>query len=199
MRIINNIGWILPYIFALILPSYTFASDMPLKGCAEPSGLAGTLGILRQNDWHEMSIAWIEAKWPFALEALWDGSQRDHRLLESQSRIIRGHCECCEIFNFDITTDDRGKKTEHLQSVTIHYSTRERATAVRVASDFAKALGLANNEADTIGRGSAQNFQWADSSKRVLNALELRFAQKEDIWEIFLAISRDYVSRPATE
>ena len=161
-----------------------------LEGCPSPVALAAGLTILRESDWRQVSASQVLRVWPTRLV----GSQCDTKSCSSmisQGRIIRGAHECTESFDFDVSRNPDGTETEHLNGLTIHYTSRRRADVLFAVRLLAVAIGLPEGEAGGAGREGSQHFQWETSRfRKELSALELELTRMGDKWTLYFGFRR---------
>jgi hypothetical protein len=169
------------------------SNEIGLLGCPSPSEMADSLTKLRQNSWRTISVERILSIWPSHFDELACESQKGCRLLVSKDRVIRGHCECCESFAFDVERNEDGSRSEHLSNIIVHYSAHSKEEVVDAARKVARGAGLSDAEAATVGRDSVQRYEWKDSRQQVRQSyiLELRFTREDRNWELYLSVGAE--------
>jgi hypothetical protein len=169
-----------------------------LEGCPDPSDVASALTRLREMNWRDVDFALVDKIWPRELFDL--GCQDVARCLivGSKGRIIKGQCECCESFEFDVSQQDDGSRHEQLSGIIIFYSSHRRSDVVAAARTLAKSLGLDVAQLSAVGRKPIQRFQWdgvgnAEGTIEVLDISTTRYNAK---WVMHLAFGRHVVDAP---
>lgn len=161
-----------------------------LEGCSEPGTLATALRTLRNSDWKDMSVARLQKLWPTRLRPL-ECDERSCSSIVDEGRIISGEFECGEVFDFKVTQKDDGTTGERLQSIVIHYTARTREESVSAAKTLAKAIGLNDPAAATVGRDKWQQFQWESNMfGRESSVLELQWARVGANWNLYFSFDR---------
>lgn len=160
-------------------------SDRP-EGCVDPKIIAKVLGEMRQENSRRMSVEQFRAMWPIELVSAEADPPPSRLSFQSNDRILRGHCQCCEVFTFKVS-QDRGAAPLELQGVTVNYAKRDRDTLVVMAKLFAQAVGMENADVKTVGAKHSQNYQWQKTKgdERRLYSLDLRFTRKEHLWKMY--------------
>jgi hypothetical protein len=172
---------------AQIIPS----SDSGLLGCPSPREIADSLGRVQQNSWRTISVERILSIWPSHFDEVACEGEKGCRLLVSKDRVIRGHCECCESFVFDVKRNEDGSRSEHLNNIIVHYSAHSREEVVDAARIVARGAGLAEPESRTVGRDSVQRYEWKDSRQELPQSyiLETRVTRVDRNWELYLSLA----------
>jgi hypothetical protein len=172
----------------LITGQWTGTSATQLSGCPSPNAVAAAIAKIQQNNWSEISAERVETIWPTQFDELKCESEKACRLLVSKSRVISGHCECCEAFRFDIDHSE-----SRLSNIIVHYSADKKEKVLDAAKTFAKAAGLPEAKMGTVGRDSVQRYEWTDSGDGVRQSYvaELRLTSFGTHWELYLSLTAD--------
>src|SRR5439155_20835068 len=109
----------------------------------------------------------------------------------SKGRIIGGHCECCETFFFDVDEGAGKSRKERLDVVVINYSASSRDELVGVARGFAKAVGLAADNIDTVGHEASQEYSLEQGAAGEPSFLNLRWTRRGTVWTLNFYLSHD--------
>jgi len=169
----------------------SFVSDRPV-GCPEPPVLAAGLGKLQQTNWRTISVARIMAIWRTPLNELACEGSKPCRILVSEDRVIKGQCECCVAFVFDVEHNKDGSGTETLNNVIVHYSVHNREQAKEVAKTLARAIGVNDAQVAELGRNLIERYEWMDERDQIRQSylLEVRFTPpgKGSDWELYLSL-----------
>jgi len=105
---------------------------------------------------------------------------------------VRGHCQCCATFNFDITKRGVGPETEQLQNVVINYTSINRDQLVATARSLAEASGMKQVDLARIGKDPEQNFTWEEKDNtKDMYGIELHFTSKGKMWELYFNVGRN--------
>jgi hypothetical protein len=134
--------------FVLLGASLTLESNLGLSraneliGCPYPELVANSLNKIEQADWQNLSVDRVMSDWPVQFDELTCKDEHPCRILVSKERVIKGHCECCEAFVFDVESDKNGKPKEKLVNVIIHYSSRNREELLLDAMRILSGAGL---------------------------------------------------------
>jgi hypothetical protein len=170
------------------------ASQSGLLGCPDLSKIADALVRLQLENWRSVSVDRIASIWPSYLDELACSSKNGCRLVGSKNRIIAGHCECCETFNFDVDQNADGSRNEHLRNVIIRYSTRTEEQVVDTARKLARAAGLPESQVAKINVGPFERYEWEENSgkrPRQSYILEMRINRSDSHWELDFSLSAD--------
>ena len=124
------------------------------------------LAKIQRNKWRDVSAERIQTFWPFPFDELKCESEKGCRMLVSKSRVINGHCECCEAFVFDIERNESGSSMEYLREILIHYSATDKQNVVEAAKMLAHGAGMPEDKVATIARDSVQRFEWPDAGEQ---------------------------------
>lgn len=162
--------------------------DRRLEGCVDPKTIATLLAKMQQTDPRGITLKQLRGLWPTELADI-ECDAKASRSVQSQDRILKGHCQCCSVFSFKVRREQGGATNEQLVSATINYSASRRNTLVSMAKDFARASGLGENELKTIGTEAAQSFQWKASKGREprVYVVEIRFAREVGLWKLYFS------------
>lgn len=160
-------------------------------GCSTPNTVAEGLRKVSSYDWGNLSEAKVKSIWPTHLidiECDNDGC----RALGAQERMIKNNCECCQLFTFDVTRDDKGSLVkESLNNIVIHYSEDTKGGLLNDAKLLAEAMGLSDSDAATIRFGEQQPFHWAVAgSKPPIALLFVHLYRQGSGWTVYLSLSR---------
>ncbi len=178
-------------VLGIALPLGGQAPKVRLEGCPTPQEVSAALVTLQEDGWQNISLPRLQTLWPTHLEAV-DCDTKTCRSVRSEDRIIRGECECCTLFYFDVSPTKDAEPTRGLHSIIIHYSAHHRQEAVAAARLLAKAAGLDPRKAIMIGGSSVQNFEWESGTggKQESFGVEVRLTRHGDLWKAYLHISR---------
>lgn len=167
-----------------------------LEGCVAPRVIATVLGELRPEKSRPLSVAQFRAMWPTELSAADVKSTDNSLFFQSDDRVLRSRCQCCESFKFRAGQEGWGGPLE-LQGVTVNYSARRRGALAEMAQLFARAVGLGAAELKTVGAEGSQNYQWDKfrGEERRRYVIELRFTRERGLWEMFFSTAF-YVVEP---
>jgi hypothetical protein len=183
-----KVGLLVPILFTLAFPANSQASDGHLEGCSDPTTLASSLAKLRQSHWQDMTVARVQAIWPIELRGV-SCDTLSCSSVESKGRIINGHYECSEAFQFDVKRDG-DKVVERLNNIIIHYSTSDQKGTTETVKTLAKAAGLTESDLRLIsGAEPEQDFHW-DSAKGEVSTLVVMFSRNGSVWTGSLNFSR---------
>lgn len=170
-------------------------SGTGLIGCPNPGKIGNALTQLQQNNWRIISAERVMTIWPSRFDELACESDKGCRLLVSKNRVIGGHCECCEAFAFDVEPTADGSRSEHLNNIIIHFSARDKGTAIDAARVLARAAGLPEVTAAKVGADLAERYEWKDSREQIRQSyvLELRFIRADRNWELYLSLGAETI------
>jgi hypothetical protein len=176
-------------ILSAVGPGFAAASSR-LEGCEDPSAIASGLRELEGKDWRAISLPVLQKMWPTEVRALdcHDGEYCTSGW--SQDRIIRGVCECCELFNFSALPSDGRSVAEQLDNIVIHYSASTRAEVVTGARAFAAALGMPEAKLTLLGGSDSEDFTWKEEERHVFSGLNVRFSRRGSNWKVYFNFSR---------
>jgi len=160
--------------------------DSRLEGCVDPKIIAKVLGEMRQENSRRISVEQFRAMWPTELVGAEVNPPPSRLSFQSDDRILRGHCQCCEVFTFNVRQDGGATPLE-LQGVTVNYSARRRDTLVEMAKLLAHAVGLGEADLQTVGAEQSQNYQWEKikGEERRAYLIDLRFTREEGLWKMY--------------
>lgn len=170
------------------------AAQDGLPGCRQPSEVARNLTSLQQKNWKAVSSAQVGAIWPSPLEEIECKSTAGCHVLVSKDRVVNGHCQCCETFNFGFDQRLNGPRYEYLKSFVMHYTGQAKPEIIGAARQIARAFGLSDDESERVGSDSVQRFQWNNKKIHQSYDLEMQFAQVANSWELYLALSADGIN-----
>jgi hypothetical protein len=157
-----------------------------LEGCPDPNLLAKALKLVSESDWNEMSFARLASDWPAKLRGAECESDACTEVIH-EGRIIEGTIECEEVFNLDIHRGSNGSPKEELHSVVLHYTGNTKEETILAAKIFARAAGVAEKDASTIGTSPVQYFNWKDDHPMPISYdAELQLIPVGARWKIFL-------------
>jgi hypothetical protein len=165
------------------------------EGCLEPGAIVAGLKTLRDADWAAITNVRIQAIWPPPVMPI-ECTETSCSTMARESRIINGEIECEEVFGFDVESRTDAVATEHLDSVTIHYTVRDRPEIVSIAKSFATAIGVPAADVKTIGEAGYRPLRWTGrSSKAGPGVLDLRLMHLRSGWYLFFSIARPPLQR----
>lgn len=166
----------------------TAQENSRLEGCVDPKIIATVLGEMRQENSRPISVEQFRTMWPIELGDAEVNPPDDHRTLQSDDRILKGRCQCGEVFAFNVQREG-GDTLLRLHSVTVNYSARRRGTLVEMAKLFARVLGLGSADLKTVGAESSQGYQWEKikGKERRLYVIDLHFSREEGLWKMFFS------------
>jgi hypothetical protein len=183
--------------FALLAAGFGFASNLgsprtnELIGCPDPQVVADSLAKIGKADWQNLSAERVMSDLPVQFDELVCESERRCRILVSKERVIKGHCECCEAFVFNVESDKGGKPKEKLVNVIIHYSSSNREQLLMDGVRILGAVGLPNAKLRLLGHETAQRFEWesAHGNATLSNLLETNITKVGTNWELYASLS----------
>ncbi|MGA8221913.1 MAG: hypothetical protein WB780_09700 [Candidatus Acidiferrales bacterium] len=163
-----------------------------LRGCLGAERIAEGVAKLRGEGWQNLTVARLRSIWPVGLDPL-DCGASDCRSVVRQGRVIDGHCECCEVFEFMLLPGEDKTRVEQLHNVIIHYTAGQQKEAVEVAKQFAKAAGLSDTELAAVGGDTVQKFGWWNPAQNQQEhfGIEIHFTRRGHLWEVYFAVGRD--------
>jgi hypothetical protein len=173
------------YVAIMLMPVVcTARQNGRLEGCVNQKKIATVLGEMRQENSRPISEEQFRAMWPIELADVEIGSKTS-RTLQSDDRILKGHCQCCEDFEFNVRQEGGAAPLE-LHGVIVNYSARRRGTLVEMAKLFARAVGLGEADLQTVGTKSSQDYQWEKikGKERRAYVIELHFTREEGLWKM---------------
>ena len=174
------------YIAIALTPMVCVAQhERRLEGCVDPRIIATILARMQHGYSKTTSREQVRSIWP--TELLEEETSQTSRLLESKDRILRGNCQCCTDFEFNIHQEG-GVTREEMDGVIVNYSARRRETLVMIAKLFAKAVGLGKADLRTVGKGSTEDYQWQThkGSETRLYVIEIRFTRETaGLWKMY--------------
>ena len=160
--------------------------DSRLEGCVDPAVIAKILSEMQQKNSRQFSVEQFRAMWPNELvDAEIDPSGR-RRSLRSDDRILKSHCQCCEVFMFNLRPEG-GTSAMQLRAVTINYSARSRDKLVEMTKLFARALDMREADLKTAGNEMSQSYQWEKThgNERRAYLIDLKFTRNEGLWQLY--------------
>ena len=175
------------YLMIVLTPVVCYAQrDRGLEGCVDPKIIATVLGAMRQDDSRPISEAQFRAIWPIELTDAEVNPPVNRRSFRSDDRILKGHCQCCEVFEFNVRQDG-GATPMELRGVTVNYSMRRRDPLVAMAKLWARAVSLGPADLKTVGAESSQGYQWEKikGDERRAYIIDLRFTREEGLWKMY--------------
>lgn len=174
----------------MLISARSLGADYP-EGCLDPNAIAGGLEKLGGIGWQNVSLQRLRSIWPTELDGL-DCNSAVCQSVWSKDRIIKGHCECCTTFYFDVERSANAPKVEKLQNIIINYTGKSREEIVAVARSLATASGLRKSDATTIGDDALGNFSWKSRGEenKELYGLEVRFTSQGALWELYFNLAR---------
>jgi len=184
--------------FALLVASLTLGSNLSssraneLVGCPDPELVAHSLTKIEKADWQNLSVDRVMSDWPVQFDELKCKGERSCRILVSKERVIKGHCECCEAFVFDVESDENGKPKEKLVNVIIHYSSSNREELLTDAMRILSGAGLPDAKVRLLGHETAQRFEWESAYGKATfsNLLETKITKAGANWEFYASLTR---------
>ena len=186
------------YMMIVLMPVVCSAQqDGRLEGCVDPKIIAAVLNEMRQENTRPISMEQFRAMWPTEMDDAEVNPPANHRSLQSEDRILKGHCQCCEVFEFNVRREGRATLLE-LHSVTINYSARRRGTLVEMANLFGRAVGLGAADLKTVGAESSQGYQWEKikGKERRAYVIDLRFTREDGLWKMYFSTAFYVVEPP---
>lgn len=161
------------------------------EGCLDPNAIAGALERIREVGWQNVSLQRLRSIWPRELDALDCDTEVCHSVW-SKDRIIKGHCQCCTTFFFEVHHNPDGSRGEKLQNIIINYTGHRREEIVAAARGLARASGLGKSDLATLGNNPIHNFSWQSTrgDEKDLYGVEVRFTRQGRLWELYFNISR---------
>ncbi len=187
------------FALAVLVPMLGSQVANQLEGCLDPNAITAALERIRVTDWRNVSLRGLRSIWPTELDALDCDTEVCHSVW-SKDRIIKGHCQCCATFYFDVKHDSEGpSRREELQNIIINYTGHHREEIVAAARAFAKASGLPESDLATIGNDAVQNFSWESTrgSEKDIYGVELRFTRQGALWELYFNVGRHTIAPPS--
>lgn len=159
--------------------------DSRLEGCVDPAVIAKVLGEMRPDNSRPISVEQFRAMWPVELVGAEVNAPADRLSFRSNDRILKGHCQCCETFTFNVRAEG-GNTPLQLRGVTVNYSARRRDALVEMAKLFAQSVGLGAADLKTVGAEQTQNYQWEKikGDERRVYALDLGFTREDGLWKM---------------
>jgi|ERR1700722_17652607 hypothetical protein len=184
--------------FVLLATSLSFVSSLgsshetELVGCPDPDLLAVSLTKIEKSDWQNLSVERVMSDWPVQFDELVCEGAPPCRILVSKERVIKGHCECCEAFVFNVESDKGGKPKEKLVDVIIHYSSSNREDLLRDAMKILRGTGLPEAKIRLLGHETAQRSEWesVNGEATLNNLLETKITKVGTSWELWASLSR---------
>jgi hypothetical protein len=164
-----------------------------LEGCLNPGVVASALETIHATDWRNVSLERLRSIWPTELDALDCDTEVCHSVW-SKDRIIKGHCQCCATFYFDVKRNSDGSsRREELQNIIINYTGLHRKELIADARRFARASGVPESDLATVGNDRVQNFNWesASGNEKDIYGVEVRFTRQGASWELYFNVGRN--------
>ena len=182
----------------LLVSSLTLGSNLSssraneLDGCPDPELVADSLTKIEKVDWQNVSVDRVMSDWPVQFDELTCKGERPCRMLVSKERVIKGHCECCEAFVFDVESDKNEKPKEKLVNVIIHYSSSNREELLTNAKRILSGAGLPDTKIRFLGHETAQRFEWESAYGKATfsNLLETNITKVAANWEFYASLTR---------
>src|ERR671926_1482943 len=155
-----------------------------LEGCVAPRTIAAVLGEMRPENPRPLSAERLRAMWPTYLVDARVVSTDGSRFFRSDDRILKSHCQCCEMFGFRVLREGAAAPPE-LHSVVVNYSARRRAALAEAAKLFAQAAGVGAADLKTVGAEARQDYRWEKfkGEERRLYTIDLGFAREAGLWK----------------
>jgi hypothetical protein len=162
-------------------------------GCPKATAIADALANIQKHNWNGISAASVMSIWPTSFDELRCDSQKPCRLLVSKNRVIGGHCECCETFQFDIKQGPSGSSSDRLRNIIIHYAAYNKSDLVRAAEELLRGAGLPEDKRITLGRDPVQRFEWTSTQEgsRQSYLAETQITRVGSDWEFYLSVTAD--------
>lgn len=161
-------------------------------GCIAVDNLSSNLKAIGNRDWDDMDETKVKSIWASELSGI-DCNAGACQTIGRKDRVIDNRCQCCELFMFNIERNGNGSVIkEHLRNVVVYYSA---PTANRLLGDaklLARAIGLPDRDAATIGFKETQKFNWTleDRNDRKVALLEVRLSHKGAVWTAYFILSQ---------
>src|SRR5215475_6639649 len=92
----------------------------PQTECPQVESKGTALKRISDSDWSQLSPNELRSLWPVPLQAT-DCDANGCKTLQRQDRIAEGECQCCEIFHFDIGSNDAGALKRHQLRTIVFY------------------------------------------------------------------------------
>jgi hypothetical protein len=168
------------------------ASNIRPMGCASPDALAASLRAVSNRDWDDVDQTKLRSIWHAEIGGI-ECNAGACQTTGRQDRIINNKCQCCELFRFDIERNDKGEVTsERLHNVVIYYSVQTRNAILGDAKVLARAIGLPDSDAATIGFGEPENFNWTvgKGKEQQIVLLDVRLYHQDGVWTAYFLVSR---------
>ena len=183
----------------LLISVVTMTLSLPARGkparplgCADPDVIGKALMALSNADWNNISETVLPTMWPTEISPI-DCSAGACQTLGRQDRVINNECECCELFHLEVDRSDKGGAIkERLRSIVIYYSATNREETLLSARKLARALGLSEADAATIGREPQQHFYWDvdRGNQKEIALMDARLMHQQSTWKIYFLLSR---------
>jgi hypothetical protein len=180
-----------PITIALLLTSMLscLAQKAPvvLPGCPNPDDMSKALKEIGSRDWNEISETTLSSMWPTEVSPI-DCNAGACQTLGRNERIINNECECCELFHFKIERDSDGRLIkEQMKDVIINYAATNKDEILSAAKQFARALGLPDTDAATIGREPRKQFDWKiGSGHNEIALMTVQVTHQQKMWNLYL-------------
>ena len=179
-------------IFIILYLSLSFVlaydlKDVIYEGCYDPLDISKALSKIHITDWQNMSLEQLRKIWPTEL-AYKECNEGRCECVWSMDRIIKGKCQCCALFNFDIQGTKTEPLTEKLGSFIIYYVNATREELIANTKIFVHALGYNDNVLNKIGLDNDQFFSWEATD--VVGSINLRINEIDNKWVLYLYCSQ---------
>ena len=176
---------------AQVVPRTT-AREVKLEGCPNPTSVAMGLAKLRESDWRQLSLDRLRSIWPTTLVGK-DCDEGGCRGVWSPDRVIEGQCQCCAVFLFKTHGTSTQPRTEWLDNIVINFATPDRSALVSIAQSFAKALGFADADWNsmTSERGLDLMRETTGRNGEDLSLLRLQITSEGNLWRLNLNSSQN--------
>jgi len=158
--------------------------------CSDPETLANALKVVSEPNWQGFSRAMLRSLWPSEAGTLScvDGSCQ---VLAHKGKVVADECECCEIFTFDLGSNERNG-IEHLATIVIYHSASDKAKMIQITRTLAEAMGAPRSVVSTIDGKPLQDLYWNLDRGNVKEValLGVRFAHHRRTWKLYIHFSR---------
>jgi hypothetical protein len=174
---------------AALMPS---VSNIRPAGCVTPDILAKSLKAVTDRDWNDVDEKKLQSIWPSEIGGI-ECTAGACQTIGRRDRVINDECQCCELFGLNIERNDKGEVTsERLHSIVFYYSAVTRGELLDDAKILARAMGLPDSDAATLGSKRPQDFNWvADKAKKQeITLLDVRFYHQDGMWTAYFHLSR---------
>lgn len=164
-------------------------------GCDDINKISAGLKRLMAHDWSALSQRDVQSSWPINLspaecrtgtcDALW------HR-----GRVINDICECCELFTFATSGEQKnGDVDQRLSTIVVYHSAADRPTVVNAARTLARAVGAPPSDSDVLGTKEEDSTNWKiQYGGRVdIVLLATRVYRTANRWTLYFHLSRQHI------